>query len=232
MFAADYERLGEKYAEVFDAVVNLGVNWKPLGPNLVTRNGAVVTINFDVPTPPLVWDTNLTPPHQQLNTAWANGNGFEVTDQSGNEIQIQSVAIQGNSVILTLFAVPAPDTNLTLAYALTQDDIPSAWDAGYPNGMHGLLRDSDNFVGYAVETIDVYATNGSNILTGDPNVFARRAGYDIVTGPNIADGTIVTSVSGAQINLSTPWTGASGPVQLTFRHNQYNYCVHFSMPIP
>jgi len=232
LFAADYERLGEKYAEVFDAVVNRGVNWKPLGPNRVTRNGAVITINFDVPNPPLAWDTNLTPPHQQLNTAWANGNGFEVTDQAGNEVQIASVAIQGNSVILTLSAAPAAGTSLTLAYALTEDDPSNGWDGGYPYGMHGLLRDSDNFQGYAMETIDVSATNGSNLVSGDPEVFARRAGYDIVTGPNIPDGTIVSFVSDTLIALSTPWTGSSGTVQLTFWHNQYNYCVHFSMPIP
>jgi hypothetical protein len=232
MFAADYERLGEKYAEVFDAVVNRGVNWKPLGPNLVTRNGAVITINFDVPNPPLAWDTNLTPPHQQLNTAWANGNGFEVTDQFGNEVQIASSAIQGNSVILTLSAAPASGTSLTLAYALTDDDPTNGFDGGNANGMHGLLRDSDDFQGYSVETINVYATNGSIVLTGDPNVVARRAGYDIVTGPNIPDGTIVSSVGDGVIYLSTPWAGPSGTVQLTFQHNQNNYCVHFSMPIP
>lgn len=31
--------------------------------------------------------------------------------------------------------------------------------------------------------------------------------------------------------LSTPWTGATGTASLTFKHDQHNYCVHFSMPV-
>ena len=49
-----YERVGEKYAEVFDLMVNQGIAWKPVGPNKVTRNGAVITLSFDVPNPPLI----------------------------------------------------------------------------------------------------------------------------------------------------------------------------------
>jgi hypothetical protein len=33
-----YERLGQKYGEVFDQVVNRGVAWKPLQPNAITRS--------------------------------------------------------------------------------------------------------------------------------------------------------------------------------------------------
>ena len=44
---------GEKHAEVFDLVVNQGVAWKPLQPKNIARAGAVLTIDFDVPNPPL-----------------------------------------------------------------------------------------------------------------------------------------------------------------------------------
>ena len=73
-----YEAIGEKYGEVFDIIVNQKRSWKPVGPNKVTRAGAVITIDFDVPNPPLVWDTHLAPPHQVAHTAWSNGRGFEV----------------------------------------------------------------------------------------------------------------------------------------------------------
>ena len=41
-------------------------------------------------------------------------------------------------------------------------------------GPHGLLKDSDGFVGYAVDTIDVGVTSGSTNLSGPQDVFARR----------------------------------------------------------
>ena len=141
-----YERLGEKYAEVFDLIVNQGVDWKPVGPNNITRAGAVVTITFDVPNPPLQWDENLVMPHQAAHTAWANGRGFEVKDSSNNEIAIASVGIVGDdTVVLTLAADPG-STSLTLGYAITQDS-PDAYQGGADGGPHGQLRDSDEFVG-------------------------------------------------------------------------------------
>jgi hypothetical protein len=35
-----------------------------------------------------------------------------------------------------------------------------------------------------------------------------------------------------QVTLSTPWTGATGKVSLAFHHDEHNYCVHFSLPVP
>jgi hypothetical protein len=234
--AFGYERIGEKYGEVFDAIVNQRVAWKPVGPNKVARAGAVITIDFDVPNPPLVWDTHLVPPHQQMHTAWANGNGFEVKDGAGNEVPIASVAIQGNSVVLTLASAPAAGTTLTLGYAVTQDADPSSWLGGYDAGLHGLLRDSDMFRGYAVETIAVQATQGSPMLTAAAGAFLRRGATDLVTGGGLPADTVVSSVlsqaSGDQMTLSTPWTGPSGAAMLTFQHDNYNYCVHFAMPVP
>lgn len=226
--APAYERLGEKYAEVFDYVVNRGAPWKPVGPNKIVRAGAVITLTFDVPNPPLVWDTHLVPPHQKMHTGWANGRGFEVIDGGSNEIAIASSEIRGNDVILTLAANPA--SALTVSYGLTQDG--DGWLGGYSAGMHGLLRDSDTFAGYSAETIDVTTKNGSATLTGAAGAFARRANYDIVTGTGVADDTVVSSVAGTQVTLSAPWTGATGGAKLSFHHNHYNYAVHFSMPAP
>jgi hypothetical protein len=232
MPAAGYERIGEKYAEVFDQVVNGGVAWKPLGPNRVARSGATITIDFDVPNPPLVWDANLTPPHQTVNTAWAHGQGFEVVDGANNQIAIASAAIQGSSVVLTLSQAPAPGTTLTVAYALTPDATGD--QGGADAGMHGLLRDSDAFVGYSNETIAVTVTSGSAAIAGVmPNAFARRAARDIVSGAGVPSGTIASAVpDNDHITLSTAWPGPSGTAMLSFRHDHYNYAVHFATAVP
>jgi hypothetical protein len=232
MPAPGYERVGEKYAEVFDLVVNGGVDWKPVGPNRIARSGATITIDFDVPNPPLVWDTHLVPPHQQVHTAWANGRGFEVVDGSMNEVPIASVSIQGASVVLTLAEAPAASPALTVGYALTQD--AGGFQGGGDQGLHGLLRDSDDFVGYAAETITVNVTNGSSTISvpSGSGQFARRATLDIVTGGGLPPDTVVSDWNFDQMTLSVPWTGATGMATLNFHHNHYNYCVHFAMPVP
>ena len=127
MHAPGYERIGEKYGEVFDLIVNQGVAWKPVGPKSISRVGKVITISFDVPNPPLVWDEHLTKPHQKVHTAWASGRGFEVIDGSSNEIPIASVAISGESVLLTLSQEPAAGTALTVGYAVTPDADGGSW---------------------------------------------------------------------------------------------------------
>jgi len=228
--ATGYERVGEKYAEVFDLVVNQGIAWKPVGPNKVTRNGAVITLSFDVPNPPLVWDQVLNPPHQTVHTAWAKGHGFEVIDAAKNEVAIASAEIQGSNVILTLAQAPAPGTALTVGYALTPD--ADGYTAGGDNGMHGQLRDSDPFEGYAKETIEVSVTNGSANISVPQGGFARRGALDIVTGAGLPAGTVAAKMNFDQITLSAPWPGATGKAMLTFHHNHYNYAVHFAMAVP
>jgi hypothetical protein len=225
--APGYERLGQKYAEVFDLVVNRKVPWKPLQPNKVTRAGATVTVDFDVPNPPLVWDSHVTPPHQTANTEWASGKGFEVTDSTGAHLTISQVAIQGSSVVITLAG--DPKRAVTVGYALTQEGMGN--QGGTNLGLRGLLRDSDEFVGWDAETIASEVTNGSTVVTSvAANGFLRRAGYDIVTGPGVpADIVVLSHDNDGQVTLSAPWPGASGTAMLSFRHDERNYCVHFSM---
>jgi hypothetical protein len=226
-----YEALGEKYGEVFDLVVNQKKGWKPLGPNKVARSGAVITIDFDVPNPPLAWDTHLAPPHEQMHTGWANGRGFEVIDGSGGEVAIVSVEIQGASVLLTLSQAPAAGTTLTLGYALTQDTA-QAYQGGTDLGPHGLLRDSDAVVGYDAETIDVQVTSGSANLGGPQDAFTRRGARDVVTGTGVPADTVLKSALPWGLTMSAPWPGATGTASLSFRHDLANYCVHFAMAIP
>ena len=138
----DYERLGEKDAQVFYQRVVLGSAWQPLQPTGASRNGRVITVSFNVPVAPLAWDTSLPAPHTASNTAWAQGRGFEVSN-GATPVTISSVAITGNSVQITV-ASDLPASGVTVAYAFTADAAPRA------NGTvrWGLLHDSDPFVGY------------------------------------------------------------------------------------
>jgi hypothetical protein len=231
MSGPSYERMGEKYGEVFDAIVNQKIDWKPLGPNHASRSGAVITIDLDVPNPPLSWDDNLAKPHQVAHTAWANGRGFEVIDGAKNELTIASAEIVDSSVVITLSQAPAADAALTVGYGLTQDTA-DAYQGGTDLGPHGQLRDSDDFAGYDIETIEVNVTNASTGISVATGGFSHRAAFDWVSGGDLPDGTLVSSILWDGITLSEPWPGATGKAMLTFRHNHNNYCVHFALPVP
>lgn len=229
--APGYQRLGQKYAEVFDLVVNQKIAWKPVQPNKISRTGSTITLGFDVPNPPLVWDAHVSAPHQQVNTEWALGKGFEVTNAQGAKLRIASVAIQSSDVVITLVQDPGA-TKVTVAYAVTQDGGGS--QGGTDQGLRGQLRDSDEFVGVDVETLDSQVMGGSAIVTSAlPNGFIHRTGWDLVSGDGVPPDTIVLHQdSNSQVTLSAPWSGASGKVRLTYRHDERNFCVHFAMTEP
>lgn len=135
-----YQLLGEKTAEVYNEIVVLGHNWQPLQPTTVSRNGTVVTVNFNVPAPPLVWDTSFNTP---AIPEWANGRGFELRTNTAR-IPIASVAIVGNAVQITA-AAALPATGLFVGYALSSQGVQSTVAA--KEVRWGELRDSDPFVG-------------------------------------------------------------------------------------
>lgn len=230
MEAAGYRRLGEKYAEVFDQVVNQGILWKPVQPTAAVLADNKISLTFDVPSPPLQWDENINPPHQRAHTAWANGRGFEVKDSTG-ELTISSVEIVGDTTVEITLDQPPAGANLMVRYALTQDG--TGIQGGTKLGMHGQLRDSDSLVGYDLETIPCNVTQGSGVITSvAPNAFVGRIGRDDVDSDSLPNGTVVLrKSSNQQMTLSTEWTGSSGAVDLTFHHDQHNYCVQFELPV-
>jgi hypothetical protein len=138
-----YELMGEKYAEAFYQHVVLGRPWKPLQPlaQSVTRSGPVITVDFEVPVPPLAWDDVLPKPHLVDLTEWAAGRGFEVR-MGATRLAIQSVElIDADTVQITCAAdVPA---GATLGYAASSDG--AAISGVSPRW--GQLKDSDPFVG-------------------------------------------------------------------------------------
>lgn len=230
MPAAGYIAVGEKYAEVFDEVVNKGRPWKPVQPAKATRNGKVITVEFDVPNPPLVFAEDLAPPHQTLNTLWSKGRGFEIT--KGNvALGIAGVTLGGpTTVVITLDADPGGE--ITLGYAITQDGTGRR--GGQVDGLRGQLRDSDPLIGYDAEVIPVTVTQGSAVATATTaGGFKRRAARDVVTGVGVPAGTVIgTKTSDNAVALSKPWPNASGTVNLSVHHDLYNYAVHFALPVP
>ncbi|MBN2736133.1 MAG: hypothetical protein JXR70_04070 [Spirochaetales bacterium] len=141
--AEGYQELGEKYAEIYYQRVILKNDWQPLQPLNILRNNHIISIDFHVPSPPLVWDENFQIPHQN-ETQWMNGKGFEITSPRGKET-IQSVEISGNRVIITC-SEDLPTEGVFVAYAMTKSEKAMTLPH-QGTDRWGLLRDSDSFQG-------------------------------------------------------------------------------------
>jgi hypothetical protein len=139
-----YELLGEKTAEIYYQRAVLGQNWQPLVPvNVARTSSTVVTVQFHVPNPPLVWDTTFNAPNI---TAFKNGKGFELytSNDSSGYITISSVAISGDSVQITASGT-LPTTGLNVGYALVNQGKQST---NHSKAVRwGQLCDSDPFMG-------------------------------------------------------------------------------------
>jgi hypothetical protein len=116
-----------------------------------------------------------------------------------------------------------------VGYALTQDGAGT--QAGTVQGLRGLLRDSDPFVGADAEEIQIDVEQGSSaIKPAQAGAFLRRTAQDVLSGTGIPADTVVQSrESNDQLTLATPWSAVSGRITATFHHEQANFCVHFSM---
>lgn len=123
-----YRQLGEEYARVYYRAVVRGEVWEPLRPKTVSRVGAVITVQFYVPTPPLVLDTTLVPAMTSMGFEWS---GVEtITDVS---------ITASDTVQITLSGTPAPGGHLKYAQRAAE--------------IAGNLRDSDattSLHGYAL----------------------------------------------------------------------------------
>jgi len=228
MDAFSYRRLGIKNGEAFFQHQVLGKAFRPLEPTATTRTGRVVKVAFFVPFPPLAWDAVLPAPHPQAGHPWANGKGFELEDSNG-QLPIESVAIVGTSVEITLVDEPT-GTDLVVRYAMTMDDVgPAGNRAGEGDGRIGLLRDSDPLVGIDDETIELDVVQGETTATGD---FSKHGRYEIVVGSGFAPETAILSRDATSATLSAPWTGTTGKAMVKVRSNQHNYAVAFELPVP
>jgi len=143
-----YQQLGEKYGQIYYQRVVLGNNWQPLQPTNIERKGAVITIHYHVPVPPLVWDSSYQAPHQSI-TEWKQGKGFEVTTAGRSRVEIVSAAISGDAVIIT--CASDPGANARVGYAMIGER--ARMTAPFAGTFRwGLLRDSDPFAGAVTKT--------------------------------------------------------------------------------
>jgi hypothetical protein len=129
---AGYLHMGEDYAKVYRRVILEGRPWEPLRPLTVTRAGAVITVKFAVPAPPLVLD---------IQTVSDPGTkGFQFASVGATAPAITKVEVTGpDTVTITLAGEPAGTTR-TLRYAMTGQPQ----DLGGPmTGPRGNLRDSE-----------------------------------------------------------------------------------------
>lgn len=112
----------------FDSVIKTG-DWKPVRPTSVTLNGKIFTVNFEVPSPPLVIDA--------VNVGQAQDDGFRALDDGGlltpNRIEVVAptqVEIEVDEVV---------GANPRIRYA--RDYLGSGMTI--TGGASGNLRDSD-----------------------------------------------------------------------------------------
>ncbi|MBX3226212.1 MAG: hypothetical protein KIT84_28430 [Labilithrix sp.] len=125
-------RLGEYFAKAYARVVFEGRAWEPVRPKSITLAGAVITVTFHVPKPPLVLDTT--------KVAAAPDMGFSYTDDASPP-SIAKVELSGpDTVTITLAAAPTGGKK-RLRYAMNQD---VGGCIGTPRGARGNLRDSDD----------------------------------------------------------------------------------------
>ncbi len=131
--SGDGERwLGEFYAKAYRRVLLDGMRWRPLAPAIITREGAVITIGFEVPAPPLVFD--------ELAVSNPGNFGFEFSDSSGAPPAITEVMLLDATTVRVTLASPPAAANRRIRYAYT--GVPGQ-PGGPMTGARGNLRDSD-----------------------------------------------------------------------------------------
>jgi len=139
-----YRRYGCYLGKAVRSWMTTGQRWRPLEPIRASKiNARTVVVNFNVPKPPLRWDTtNIT----QLADGF---NGFELWDSSGR-VAIASVAITGPTTVSVTAAADLA-SNPQVAYAMTADIRGSDdgtghfpdYNSGPVSGVRGRLCDSE-----------------------------------------------------------------------------------------
>lgn len=100
---ADGERwYGEQVGKVIYRVLAKGENWQPFRPQKAWMDDAHknIFVEFVVPRPPLVLDTNFLPRQQsQAGNGFGTLCGFSIVDASGRQCAISSVDIQSSTIM-------------------------------------------------------------------------------------------------------------------------------------
>lgn len=141
-----YRWFGEMLGKAFYKKYILNEDFRPLQPKRILKESAtLLRIEFLVPEPPLVFDTEII--HAIANS------GFTVKDSGGNK-KIRSIEIDGNDVKITC----------TTAF---KGDIQISY-AGREYDGHGSLRDSDPYTGFfTYENLDQKSMSDQYVFERD-----------------------------------------------------------------
>ena len=137
--ADGYQQLGEKYGQVYYERVVLGNPWQPLQPTSVQREGALITVHYHVPVPPLAWEDTFQAPHQSI-AEWKKGRGFEVSTSSGARVAVDSVAISGDAVLISCASDPGPNARVGYAMIGERPRMSAPFDRDLPLGAVAGFR--------------------------------------------------------------------------------------------
>jgi len=131
--AQSYRHLGEYYGRAMKKVLVDGEEWHPLKPVRITMSGTNITVDFYVPSPPMVFDTNAV--------MFKADYGFEYADDASNTVISGVSIVDEDSVVVSLSGVPT-GANPRLRYAYT--GTAGSW-AGWnqAGSARGNVRDSD-----------------------------------------------------------------------------------------
>lgn len=121
--------LGGYYGLVYKRVKVDGIAWKPLSPKTIYRQGRVINVRFNVPKPPIVFDTTLMAAQASM--------GFSVVNSAGTVIAIAGVEIIGRDTVKITTSADIP-AGSKLRYALSA------------TSGNGNLRDSETLVYAAI----------------------------------------------------------------------------------
>ena len=119
--SADGERWwGEQVGKVMHRVLHLGETWEPLRPRRASLDETCqsVLIDFQVPRPPLVIDTDFLPRQEiAVKGGFSSLAGFQVRDDKGATVPLTEVTVDGPDRVRIRLASPlAESTRWTVSY--------------------------------------------------------------------------------------------------------------------
>lgn len=121
-----------------------GTGWRPMRlVNYIWRTPTLLSLIFDVMTPPIVMDTS---GDTITVDGLGAGMGFVLDDRSSTPIVIASAVVASPSVVdITLSAAPVNPDAVRVGYAIKRNDGNTTQD-GPVIGARGCLRDSTNHI--------------------------------------------------------------------------------------
>lgn len=192
-------RLGEYYAKVYKKVVIDNENWSPLMPNSITMSENIIDAEFNVPVPPLTFDTT--------NVLFKENYGFEYTDDSNSAYITNIQIISPDTIRVTLSNTPSGN-NPRLRYAYT-GTANSLTGRNIPGSARGNLRDSDNTLSmYPSSPFGLYLNNWA--LTFDEPVM--EINLDLPNEPTEVLATQGNSIGTAYVSFTESLGTESNPI--------------------